>query len=148
MATRLTFVDPKWDERLRPHYLTVAEHLHPRKNRLPALLYQERLLTGDEQEHFDTIREQETDVALLILSVLRNQPEGSFDKFCNVLLQVPETRLHGIVKLLRSNDGGESSMGGHETEQNSSQASALPQPSHQQQSGKPSRLEYSNRSTI
>ena len=129
MAANETLVDPKWEERLKPYFVSVAKVLNPRRNHLPAELFSASLLSDDEEQRFTASDKSEMDVALDILHVLRKQPVGSFDKFCDVLLQVDDSGLHDVVKLLRPND--KSGIGG----QNSLQAS-LPQPTHRQLGGK------------
>ena len=94
-------IDPKWEQQLRPQSVTVAEMLRPRRNRLASRLYSKALINGDEEETFLNSTKSETDLATDILIVLRNQGPGSFDKFCDVLLEVGDDTLRGVEKSLR-----------------------------------------------
>ena len=94
-------IDPKWDSRLKPKLVKVAEMLSPRRNRLPARLFSENLINEDELERFTNSDKLDTDLALEILFVLRKEVEGSFDKFCDVLLEVKDETLNGVEKSLR-----------------------------------------------
>ena len=81
--------------------MKVARQLSPRRHHLATRLFSEGLLNGDEEEKFNHSSKSETDLALEILAVLRNQSQGSFDKFCNVLLDVKDDALRDVEKLLR-----------------------------------------------
>ena len=96
-------IDPKWDIRLKPKLVEVAKMLSPRRNRLPARLFSENLINEDELERFTNSDKLDTDLALDILIVLRKQVEGSFDKFCDVLLEVKDETLNAVEKSLRPN---------------------------------------------
>ena len=93
--------DPKWNTHLRPKQLQVAEMLCPRRNRLAARLGSKCLITRDEEDSFINSIKSETDLAIDILMVLRRQGEGSFDKFCDVLLETKDDTLMKIEKSLR-----------------------------------------------
>ena len=94
-------IDPKWDTRVKPKLVEVAEMLSPRRNRLPARLFSEDLINANEHERFNNSTMSDTDLALDILMVLRKQVEGSFDKFCDVLLEVKDKTLNDLEKSLR-----------------------------------------------
>ena len=94
-------IDPNWESQLRPQYNKVAEQLCPRRHRLVARLYSQRLITDDEEQEFSKSTKLERDLAIQILQVLRHQTVGSFDKFCEVLLEVGEKSLREVEKLLR-----------------------------------------------
>ena len=101
MAERQTLErDPEW-EKLRPLSVQVAKNLFPRRNRLSSLLYSAGLLREEEEEEFTSSKKPESDLAKDILRVLRTQGPGSFDAFCNVLLQVEDGALLHVEKFLR-----------------------------------------------
>ena len=93
--------DPKWDKHLRPQQVEVAEMLSPRRNRLIARLGSKGLINVDEEDSFINSNKPETDLAQDILRVLRRQAKGSFDKFCDVLLEVKDDTLNAVEKSLR-----------------------------------------------
>ena len=94
-------IDPNWDSQLRPQLLQVAQQLRPLRHRLVPRLYSQRLITDDEEEKFRKSTTSETDLAIDILHVLRHQKVGSFDKFCEILLEVGDDSLRAVEKLLR-----------------------------------------------
>ena len=103
MAERQTLErDPEWEIKLRPHFVEVAENLFPRRNRLSSLLYSAGLLREKEEEEFTKSEKAESDLAMEILRVLRTHGRGSFNTFCNVLLQVGDGALGRVEKFLRS----------------------------------------------
>ena len=93
--------DPKWNTHLRPKQVEVAEMLQPRRNRLAARLGSKYLITRDEEDSYINSNKSETDLATDILMVLRRQHEGSFDKFCDVLLEAEDDSLKNLEKSLR-----------------------------------------------
>ena len=95
--------DPNWETHLTPKLLTVAECLSPRRNRLPAMLFSEELINLDNFYRFTTSTMSETDLALDILAVLRMKGQGSFNKFCDVLLEIGDDASRHVEKLLRPN---------------------------------------------
>ena len=104
MAEALEFeADPEWDKTLRPYMTKVAENLNPRQNRLPSFLFSARLLTIDEEEKFSKSTEAETALALELLRVLMKGGRGTFNKFCDVLLEVKAKALQKMEKFLRPN---------------------------------------------
>ena len=94
-------IDPKWELQLKPHLLPVAEQLRPSRHQLPTRLYSKSLIKRDEEQKFQNSTKTETDLALEILTVLRHQCVGSFDQFCDVLLEVGDESLCDVEKLLR-----------------------------------------------
>ena len=70
------------------------------------------LINDDEEERFSTSNDSETDLALNLLRLLRTQGPGSFDKFCDVLLQVEDGTLCAVEKCLR--DGKRWNIAAHE----------------------------------
>ena len=94
--------DPEWEIKLRPLFTKVAENLFPRRNRLSSLLYSAGLLREKEEEEFAKSEKAESELAMDILRVLRTQGPGSFNTFCNVLLQVEDGALERVEKFLRS----------------------------------------------
>ena len=94
-------IDPNWESQLRPQLLQVAQQLRPLRHRLVARLYSQCLITDDEEEKFRKSTTSETDLAVDILHVLRHEKVGSFDKFCEVLLEVGDGSLYDVEKLLR-----------------------------------------------
>ena len=100
LATR-SVRDPKWEEVLKPRLLAVAKTLSPLRNKLPTRLFTRGLITEDEYERFSKSAKTETDVALDILAVLAKQSSGSFDKFCDVLLETEDKTLDDLEKSLR-----------------------------------------------
>ena len=113
-----TEIDPRWDSQLRPQLLWVAEQLRPRRNQLPARLYNALLITKDDEERLNASDKTETELALYILSLLRKQCSGSFETFCRVLLETRDPTLCQVEKHLRRygkrrlSESGESSTNG------------------------------------
>ncbi len=93
--------DSRWETVLKPQLVEVAGVLRPRRNRLSARLFSRDLISKDEDERFTESTKVETDLALDILRVLSNQGPGSFDKFCEVLLEVRDGTLRTLEKRLR-----------------------------------------------
>ena len=94
-------IDPFWEKQLKPHKLQVAKQLSSRRHHLFTLLFSKGLLNGDEEDQFNRSTKSETDLALDIFAVLRNQSIGWFDKFCEVLLDTKDEALGDVEKLLR-----------------------------------------------
>ena len=94
--------DPKWESQLKPILVSVAEQLCPRKNLLPSRLFSADLISENEEERLTKSNKTETELALDILALLRKQCSGSFDKFCQVLLETKDPTLRGVEKRLRS----------------------------------------------
>ena len=93
--------DPKWESQLRPQLLSVAEQLRPRRNLLPARLYSALLISEDDEERLNASDKTETKLALDILSLLRKQCSGSFETFCQVLLETGDPTLCQVENRLR-----------------------------------------------
>ena len=100
-------IDPNWESHLRPQLLQTTQKLRPLSHRLVAKLYSQRLvarlnrqllITDDEEEKFSKLTKSETDLAFNI----RNQEIGSFDKLCEVLLEVGDDSLRDVENLLCS----------------------------------------------
>ena len=100
MATAAA-ADSRWETVVKPQLVTVAEQLCPLRNRLPPRLYSKSLINGDEEERFTKSTKSETDLALEILTVLRKQGPGSFDEFCDVLLEPKDEMLDNLERRLR-----------------------------------------------
>ena len=96
-----TEIDPRWESQLRPQLLSVAERLRPRRNLLPARLYSALLISEDDEERLNASDKTETELALDILSLLRKQCSGSFETFCQVLLETRNPTLCRVEKRLR-----------------------------------------------
>ncbi|XP_062509706.1 2' cyclic ADP-D-ribose synthase AbTIR-like isoform X2 [Corticium candelabrum] len=94
-------IDPSWEKLLKPFKLRVAKQLCPRRHHLVTLLSSKGLLTEDEEEQFNKSTKSETDLALDVLAVLCKQISGSFDRFCDVLLDTKDKALCDVEKLLR-----------------------------------------------
>ena len=93
--------DPKWESQLKPITLWVAEQLSPRQNFLPSRLFSANLISENEEQRLIKSNKTETELALDILTLLRRQCSGSFDKFCQVLLETKDHTLRGVEQRLR-----------------------------------------------
>ena len=92
----------QWETRLKPQLVDVAEILSPRRNRIPSRLFSKGLISEDDLDRFDASTKVETDLALDILHLLRRrQRPGSFDTFCDVLLQTKDDTLLDVERQLR-----------------------------------------------
>ena len=92
----------QWETRLKPQLVEVAEILSPQRHRLPARLFSKGLISGDDLDRFDASTKVEMDLALDILHLLlRRQRPGSFDTFCDVLLQTKDDTLRDVERQLR-----------------------------------------------
>ena len=103
MSVRMaTGRDPRWESRLKPQLMSVAEQLSPRRNLLSSRLFSANLISENEEERLSKSDKTETELALEILALLRKQTCGSFDTFCKVLLQTKDPTLREVEKHLRS----------------------------------------------
>ena len=92
----------QWETRLKSQLVDVAEILSPRRNRIPPRLFSKGLISEDDLDRFDASTKVETDLALDILNLLRRrQRPGSFDTFCDVLLQTKDDTLLDVERQLR-----------------------------------------------
>ena len=98
---RAEMSDPLWETQLRPIYVDVTDQLCPRRHRLPARLYGAGLINRDEEQKLRMSNKADTELAEEILGILRTQPPGSFDKFCDILKKVNDSTLNEVEKLLR-----------------------------------------------
>ena len=94
--------DSYWKTCLRPKQVEVARMLCPRQHLLPSRLCSKYLINGDQEESFNNSKESETNLALDILAVLRKKGPGSFDKFCDILLEIKDSTLIEVERSLRS----------------------------------------------
>ena len=76
--------------------------LRLRQKLLPSRLFSTDLISENEEERLSKSNKTETELALDILTLLRKQCSGSFDKFWQVLLETKDSTLRGVEKRFRS----------------------------------------------
>ena len=105
MAAEGTAVDPRWKRMLQCHSIrtTLIENLKPLQNDLLSRLFRDGLLPDRETIQFIASNGSETASATKLLDVLQKQGVGSFDKFCDALLQANDSLndLRPLERLLR-----------------------------------------------